>query len=1508
MQKLNWILIEIKKKKLFLIFLLIGCAVYESKLPPNIFTSLNYNIRSLASGDGEAFLALSKTSHKIEHIENILTPLVSLDGKGVSFSKEASPITVSDFYKNGKLDLDSNKLNLHNLRLRELIKKMFIIKYEILWLSVDFVKRNKYEGFQTKEDSRKEREEIKNSYLVKLHTNYFKQLGALYYYYTLIAHLNEELNKGSLFKFDYKVLEGLDLVTHELVGKQFKNTDGLNINRLTLPVYKNNESLKANDAQLETIFGKDGFKLLKNHYSSFKRYYVSFGGDNTLSEQIDGKGVCTDKSDICGEYIDQNILLSNHYYFSDLLQFGVSNTTKLMMEYLVLKKPVSKIQFAKLNQFLAIREGLLNSWGIARLTKEPQDLACEKCGNGFLNFRSDKKTLNTSSYVKNIWKSDFYVNQFQAATEKARNLINGQYIGQELKANTKEENKLSALETYHLFLEDLVINLNDDMPEKLQEILSNPQYKEIRSAENPRIALAANFSSDLLFHEIDKFTKYDQMSHQIKVYGDENLSLDYLVNILSLKYFSDQKKAFLKTLLDRFVYSLDFVEKYDEDFFDGEITQKDFRKVRRFLSEKIDGFAVPWQRHQRERLRSELKGFFKNKFKNNYNQKLDTLYAFLNSENITNSLNIIEYFKNHEEDLAKNKWPLPFTTPSLPQEFLIRDLQFEKDYPSRMIGSSLIKGKNTRGSKILKELNEELLKISSNDAYLAEGISKSYEGYDDFKVSEHYWNALKSAFLKLRKKYPFSKEKFEKRLYKSKQEIIFADRAIPQEILELEKVLEECKSYEECKPTYEVEKVESPTTIESFFEKMNKESDGFALYYFASKFNFLSFSENAPNPFHESSHHKKIVASLYIDNMIKLEPFFKSRFERTKTVSKTYRSSDPMDIKTGRGRATYQSKEKYELGFFDLIAQTIAKTQKPIEKNKLKEILDEVIVSSKLEERSEFNQDFCLADFYNFERDPHFKSIYYKTKHIREMIVSSNQSMSEASKYMDKKIDSFRYWMRYWGMRIGFAFIGILILSGFGTAVGWAGLGSLMGTLMHPVIFGVTSVFFLSLTIYELSYPTFLEPQLDIQRALVASQNLRNTKNLKFEEIINIDTFERIDKEYKEAISDMKFAAVFAIMDISAFKYLFKSIRLRLKIPQYQHLKKVSSDPDLLRFIKVEEAKRAQMSKMARFTDDLKSVLRLSPQAKIPVNPNRLSELTFDSVKYAIKNSKIDYKNFSRFNHLSQEQKNMVHYLLEVTQEIDAKLVKDMNNYIRFGRDGAGRLKSIVKDGKRFNEFLKTQKLDDIDKVFIEELAKTLNKVESIKVKAKDIKGFSNKDGTYKSFSDDYIEVIRKYYDQLEVFAEGKDAISEAALKVLSKSKIEQLEKLRDFKKSQFAIIDRITSGKFKSSDEAFSFWREELRKYGKSTEDIVEKLTLRRNAGEFIFEMAFESRWKSLLKAFRQTPDTFLGSIYDDLTHVRDIQETLKSSLVVKNKNLLTRLTQKVIERIQFKKIGAFN
>ena len=114
----------------------------------------------------------------------------------------------------------------------------------------------------------------------------------------------------------------------------------------------------------------EDFAQLKSELSKVKTYastIISQLGTQQVAEFQDyASSTIYDRglSDMASHLQSELSTNVRNYYKTDLVQFFVGMEERYFMEYTTLNDPKTRIEYARLLQFLAVRENLVNTWAI----------------------------------------------------------------------------------------------------------------------------------------------------------------------------------------------------------------------------------------------------------------------------------------------------------------------------------------------------------------------------------------------------------------------------------------------------------------------------------------------------------------------------------------------------------------------------------------------------------------------------------------------------------------------------------------------------------------------------------------------------------------------------------------------------------------------------------------------------------------------------------------------------------------------------------------------------------------------------------------------------------------------------------------------------------------------------------------------------------------------------------------------------------------------------------------
>ena len=1498
-----------KKIVYFIIFFLIGCAVFQTqdlRLPPHLLTYAKYNFRKISNDKDASFVSLA-TREKIEHVLNEVNQRITKEGGGglLIDDQNSNVKNIGDFTPEQLKKLDINEMNNH---LNSLIKKMFIIRYAILAGSIYRLDKEFIEGFINRNLESGINREISKYDITKYQNGYLMALGSLYYYYTLVTHLNSEIDPSKSKYFSFYTLKGLDLIIPEPFTNHVDSNTGVSQRRMTPPQFFNKVTLENHptlDLELERHFGAN-FDTMENDFHVFKNHYKQFDlPKSALDEAIDKIGV---------EKLD------SYYKKPNLIAYTMSPENKFTFEYIALRNPTDAEGVAKLNQLTAIREALVNNWAINRLKDTPGASGYKKILNlkgtkgladlqapineNFLTFKSTgkyKQEIGELEYSRNLWKTDFYLNHLPKIVSHAMEPLLDTYLGEDLKSKSIEEKKISSTARYLKMMEEVILYYDEEknMPRKLTEIMTSRRWEDsieemrdrVKSGETFQSIYEERYGSEKLLENEEDLRINEISLNNIHIYGKNKLSKEYITAMLVHRIYSKKKYALLSFLMDKFSHNLFLVKKYSARK-GKEITALDKYRISKYFSNKIDKkFGLEYLHFYQKLVYDRICDYFVDIEKNNYTNKLEKLYNMVNTPNMKVAIQVLDK-KNKDKTLM-----VPVTSDKTLKAITSHPSDISRNrWKSQAIDKHLFTENGGSQFKILSEFYGLITKYHAENIFITEAAKDGFENIDQNALSDQMWEIVKSSLVELKNKYNANNDHYEKQLeiaYERLGELKRMGRKVTQDLSKVDN-----------KPRINYRTGQRYGFVTDW--DLNKLDSNFAVSHLAAKFELLDFNISKRNMFHESTRLIKIIARSYVDSLIELEPFFNSRFDELKSAI------------AGHGGLMVNTSKTIQVTFFDKLAKEILRKGK-IEKSSVKKYYDIVIKQASKQEYPSMIKSFMQANYRNWKDDKDFENIYFRTKHIREQILEKNEKLASLSKVFCRHVDTYRHFWQRGMVFAGLAFILIIGSSVLVSIIG-AGIGlvsatasaaftvhatAISGFMMSGIFMGGLGLFFASLTVYELRYAWHTIPtELDTQKNLVAANNLKYTLKFKPQTFLNIDSIERINTEESEANFDANMALVFLITDIAWVKYMARTVRDALGIGPLKYLKKISRSKEIQAYIKNKKIRRLNTSRAKILWEDTREVFKLTNTFKIPVDPQQLKTVFVDGVVYAIRNSIKNFKVARNLKHLSVSSQNAVHFFTELNQVIDAKLVKDLtrrNMSRRFGE----RLKTVSEYAKDFKNSIGKSGFSKEEMDLLNQLAKSIDDLEKFALPTEVRKTLPKFDlnGTGTDLSEKYFDVLFKYYSKLDEVSDvlpGTKYVRTAdKVKAIQDEKsLETLAKLTDLKSYQSKLANDLYSGKITNTDEALKLWEKFLKAQGDETTEILEELLTSQSIGDMAFEALLESRWQSIpTKLFKIVPDSFIKAIYEDLWEIRRVKEIIVSGERLKFTRSMSAFSKKVLK-----------
>ncbi len=1529
----------IKKKHAIIIsvttLLFVACSsiVQNSnlRLPKHLGLGITHKLRQIASGDEKAFMSKSyNTWDRLNIIENELLPLISTTDKFL-FQKTSFPISVTDYLEKKE---SPAKLMGH---LSDIIQKMYLVKSQILWLVQDKMKKVgivNYVGLNVDEKAKKAFGTAKESTLTKLQEQYLQVLPGVYYLYGLVAHLYDEKDH-KVFKnqFGFQALEGLNLITNKYFSKFLSNKTGLNMKRLTLP--QNTQSLFAiNDSNFQVNVLKylehfQGFpnKQIKEHFNTYSTYYQKFAGTNGTYANA----------------IKETVKFDFTQDLPDMVSYSMGPEDKFLVEYLALKKPKDERQLAKINQFLAIREMMVNSWAIQRMTKRDQAEKINDCGDGLLAYKlwNDEKSTYAVDYLHTLWNQDLYLNTLDDFFNQIRSLLysdsliaTGIHDG-ELNDSDFEKMLDKGVMEYQQFLVTLIRNPEKlgKLPRKLKEILSDPFFQEdLKGAKNPISAIADFFSTEDAVELEQKELKINKIDFINAVYSEDDLSGGRISAVLAMDAYSVRKRNLLKYFLGIFVGALETVKKYPEEDREFYITKKDLLEIETYFEKLIDkNWGSQWVEDMTAKIDEKLHPLLDNITQNNYDKKFQSLQNFL-TKNIKHAILLTDYFKKNPRGKAKgaqrNKFPsnysLPVTSPMLIQSIIIKDQIFCKHGACKRIDDLLFNNQYF-AQELMSELSEKLQEKFRNSSKIIKMLNEDLSLAQEFEMTDEIWKILTSVLLDMKKEHELSAQEYQDVVFKYGDDHLFRNK-IYQDNTRVAKLpidpkllkdglskegleSENCSALvenDECRDLESSDEQVVQMSGEHDSKKENETSDynihdkriltkNFQLHHIAKKLGFSDFDPKKGNQLIKSARIQELLAIIYIDKLLEIEPFFSTVIEE----------------KTKEWGGNSKHTVIRDITFLKKFSKIVIGTKEIPGTSELKEIFATVVKDASYLGDNKEIKSFCHAKYSEYGTDDNFDKLFTKTKNIRERIIAQNPEINSANEEMRWKIEKVRVIYEKSMLYIGGGMIVMMIAFGGLAAIGFPFFSTIFTNLLFIKF---TSYFFLGVMVYELGYGLlYLPPQLDMQRSIVSAHNLKTTKNMSLEHIYSIDTFDRIKKEWGQAKFDMWFAAIFAVTDLAALKLVYRQKMLAKAIPQDAHLLKVTRSERVRQNIRQNNEYYESLSRWKKQWYNIRKEYRWGNKTARKMTEKEIANITYDTLRHSVENSDVPYKGlkksqFPGLENVDYRIKNFLHLVLEINKKMEVRFLNSIKG--KWGIFSKGDLKKQLKKAN--------QAIDNISSAVqkanpekIAEMKAAIKKLDDLKVPEKfEITEREIGPATHQ-FIDEYLESMTDFFDVM--YKNEKILPKSYTNKTITKSykEFSEMAGLRVFSSESTEYAIGIIKKNPEDIGKYFDEWMETVVNKSRKKVDgsdidvkkIVDEVVTSRTPAEFIFEMFLETSWDAAkIKYAKRKPDSFLASIFDEVRSVREIKETVTSlyrQIYIKKKARTARIDRVVDQLI---------
>lgn len=337
------------------------------------------------------------------------------------------------------------------------------------------------------------------------------------------------------------------------------------------------------------------------------------------------------------------------------LEIVVSEDEKQNFEYMAIHQPESKDKYAKLVQFLAIREAVTNKWAIQRLsTTTLNDPAVRECGGNFLSYRpkEDGSTAHNgySSYkAKRMSRSDAY--QELLAYDKFWN----DYV-------PKIEDLEKVTKKHSIITEDLA----SDLVQKLIEGVPTIEYTLIEDfgweeyeIEDWKWEVAVTIADN----EKNEWENYARTILSVSVFPGDDLATEKVVSRIVNDSFMIRYESIMAQL-----YAVLEV-----------LPQEDLNTMAKITKQFLDNLKGQWEGSMKEDLKKVISEIHKSQTvaNKNYKEKIEegvlAAKSALPAAHIINEINKgVKSKKYNASQLYKySKFDSNILDPATPQELIV---------------------------------------------------------------------------------------------------------------------------------------------------------------------------------------------------------------------------------------------------------------------------------------------------------------------------------------------------------------------------------------------------------------------------------------------------------------------------------------------------------------------------------------------------------------------------------------------------------------------------------------------------------------------------------------------------------------------------------------------------------------------------------------------------------------------------------------------------------------------
>ncbi len=939
----------------------------------------------------------------------------------------------------------------------------------------------------------------------------------------------------------------------------------------------------------------EDFAQLKSELSKVKTYastIISQLGTQQVAEFQDyASSTIYDRglSDMASHLQSELSTNVRNYYKTDLVQFFVGMEERYFMEYTTLNDPKTRIEYARLLQFLAVRENLVNTWAINRLRDQGQRHQLPNltsCADNSLTLKMNGNPTN-SIYSQDLWRSDKYYNIMPKVFSKVIEAVGDYSLTDASKKLKLFNSEVGSIYDY-IAVQMLV---NSQSPKKIRDAL----YIDLQLFDDDPLDMQAeeflsqleveDFASEVYSLEQNAWLANAEIFLNSALYIYDNMASDKAAYRIANEFFKIRYRAALSGIYKRTVD------------FEG-ISKTDASKGERFISKNILALRKLWVDAVAGKIKSVLNTHFSaaNQIALKRDEKFDSIVETLKKGESIRAASVNNSIEEGFYQTSAKVHPMAVDNYELFLELFTKELRNYSHYqnPQYYGFYETIKKKDSFASSVRSFLNdiktdfdaqvsgkEDELSPSQKNQYLQSAIKKhvyryfAKYPYSESSLQSFYSTAFSSAKGKEAEGAPLW-------MIANNDSEQYATFYIPTSIYlggeeSTDNLLDPSAN------AFESEDFSSQTdsvtqkSIYNLGEFVAYDPNAKGVDYFIrpsknvifyEMFKILGFTESQ---LRSKSHNRYLsfftapsvqnqLTSKQVSAAYTAQPLLKQKMDLSRTVRKRvyYNSGTPYGM--GMTSRIETVTERTKVTALELMAiRAFNKDTGAINYAEVKKIIQEALdkanaslmyVSNKGVKKSRI-QMYCAIDPNNYHKSNDFKELYDHTETMRQSIIYGEQENEEKSKRL-RKLDRGVFKRVHTGQYViknivepvvGVLFLIIMVAA----TAGFFGLAlpAVIGTAIAVVNSHIiTALLFASISMYNLNHTLIEMPERLKAREQVVAADLVFNNELYLNERMAFDSYEKIEEAAKQNKTEMMMTIPAAALDFFFVGAIMKQTKL----------------------------------------------------------------------------------------------------------------------------------------------------------------------------------------------------------------------------------------------------------------------------------------------------------------------------------------------------------------------------